>query len=202
MENNDKKIISLNEAFRFKCIRCDYCCGTGPNVSLTIYDIIRLSYALDVDPHVFLRVYTKVIVADVLPFIVLRGDSWGRCVFLGFKDDGTTYCKKHLYRPMKCRFYPLILKAPYTKTLELDLKCPGINEEGEKVKPSLQLYKQYSKELKNHYRILYKKVILEGKDAVQALDEAVESLRDKVKKKKPYWIKKHWLKKLDEEKLD
>jgi Fe-S-cluster containining protein len=193
-----RRLVKPGEKFLFKCIRCDLCCGTGPNVSLTIFDVIRLSYALDVNPHLFLRVYAKVVLADIFPFISLRGDLKGRCVFLGFDDEGNTYCKLYQYRPMKCRLYPLIMRSPSDTTLELDLKCPGVDaSDGEPTQIPLKLYKQYSWEVKKHYSIIYRKIMREGKDAIKALDEAIDELWKLVKKENPRWLDPSWLESLE-----
>ncbi len=192
-----RPIIRVNDKFKFKCIRCDLCCGTGPNVTLTIFDVIRLSYYLDLNPHVFMRLYTKVIVGDLMPFVVLRGDAKGRCVFLGFDKEGKTFCKAYKYRPMKCRLFPLILVSPSSDRLEIDPGCPGVNhEEGEYIGVPIKLYKRYSTEVREHYMILFQKIMNEGKDAIEALDEAVEELRDRVKKKKQFWLDAGWLESL------
>ncbi len=188
------RIVGLHSSFRFRCLRCDLCCGTGPNVTLTVFDVIRLSKERDVNPHVFLRLYTKVIVGDVIPFILLRGDHTGRCVFMGMTEGGETYCKVYRARPLKCRLYPLKLISPSSNMLELDIECPGVDDEGgEPIKPPVKLYKQYSWEIKEHYQLINEKVFQKGLDPLQALYEILDELWEDAKRRAPKWMDLEYL---------
>lgn len=175
------RILREGEKFRFKCIRCDLCCGTGPNVSVTIFDAVRMAERVGVGIEDFIRTYLKVIIADMIPIMTLQGDMKGRCVFLGFDSDGKTYCKIYDARPMKCRVYPLKIFKLSGKDLALDEECPGVGE-GEEVEASGEDVESYRKELKEHYEILTKLIVQGGKEPIEALREALEIAKEKLKK--------------------
>lgn len=169
--------------FRFKCIRCDVCCGTGPNVHLSVFDVVRMAHYLDVDVVTFLHVYTNLIIAAHIPHIGLAGDVNGRCVFLGFDGEGRTYCKIYPARPMKCRLYPGLPIAPGHEELELDTKCPGLEEAGEGEESSVPtgLYRQYVEEMRMHYRFIFEEVVNKGRDPVDALYGVLRKLAEDLK---------------------
>jgi len=195
--------ISIDEPFNFSCIRCDVCCGTGPNVSLTIYDVVRMAKALDVDAKTFLRLYTKVIIADLIPHISLAGDENGRCVFLGFQKnekEEITFCKIYEWRPMRCRLYPVLPIKLGLDHVELDEKCPGLEEHGgKKAFVPRELLKKFNEEVKKHYDILFKKIIVEGKEPMQALDESLDELVYEVKNNSGVrWVSPDYLGELEQ----
>jgi Fe-S-cluster containining protein len=158
---------------RFNCIRCDVCCGTGPNVSLTIFDVIRMAAYVNINWKQFLEIYVDVIIADILPFMKLSGIGKGRCPFLRFDNKGKTYCTIYNARPMKCRLYPYIVMSPSSQVLYIDEKCPGIGE-GSKVRVNQEFLKRYQNELKEHYKRLHKLVIDEGLEPLEALYKALD----------------------------
>ncbi|MEM1620118.1 MAG: YkgJ family cysteine cluster protein [Fervidicoccaceae archaeon] len=155
----------------FECRRCALCCSTGPNVSLTIFDVIRLAERVGVGPRDFLLIYSKVVVADFLPFAVLAGDHRGRCVFLEL-EGGRYRCKVYECRPMRCRLYPALPLSPGLSTLELDEKCPGWFEDERGVIVDAELYETYSREVREHYARLYRLIFEEGLEPFDALVKA------------------------------
>ena len=191
--------IRPGENFRFKCVRCDVCCGTGPNVHLSVFDVVRMARYLDVDVVTFLHLYTNLIVAAHIPHISLAGDVNGRCVFLGFDEEGRTYCKIYPARPMKCRLYPGLPIAPGAERLELDTKCPGLEEAGEGDYSSIPsgLYRAYSEEMRKHYKIVFQKVVEQGMDPVDAIYGILRDLARQLKEgKTPEWADLEWLEKM------
>ncbi|MEB3825586.1 MAG: YkgJ family cysteine cluster protein [Desulfurococcales archaeon] len=156
----------------FKCIRCDVCCGTGPNVSLTIFDVIRLSKFVNVNWRQFIEIYVDVIIADVMPFMKLSGIGKGRCPFLRFDGEDKTYCSVYPARPMKCRFYPFILPSPSSRTFYVDRKCPGVGEGG-MVAPNKEFVERYRFEVREHYRRLHDLIINKGYEPLEALYKAL-----------------------------
>ncbi|MET1100905.1 MAG: YkgJ family cysteine cluster protein [Pyrodictiaceae archaeon] len=165
--------ITPHTRFRFKCLRCDKCCGTGPNVALTVFDIVRIARFLKIHWNEFLKNYTRVIIADMLPFVSLKGDEKGRCPFLSYKPNGETLCVIYPARPMRCRLYPIIVESVSPLRLYLDPKCPGIGEGSEVVIPLNDL-KKYIKERREHYRLLYELIFVEGLEPLEALERAIE----------------------------
>lgn len=148
------------------------CCGTGPNVSITIFDAIRIAKRIDVSIDDFIRTYVRVILADMIPVMSLAGDMKGRCVFLGFDADGKTYCKIYDSRPMKCRIYPLKVVRLDGSEIALDEECPGVGR-GKEVKPPADELKKYIEELREHYRILAELIVEKGEEPLRALREAL-----------------------------
>ncbi len=178
--------LRLDGAFRFKCVRCDYCCGTGPNIALTAYDVIRMSRRLGMYWKSFLETFTNVIIADMLPFISLKGDEKGECLFMERDEEGLTSCRIYDARPMKCRFYPLHVASPSATHVYLDTKCPGVDLGGEERVPT-RLYEQYVWELKNHYSRLHRLVFEEGYEPLQALYKLLDDLWAEAWREKPPW---------------
>ncbi len=189
-------IIRSDTGYKFECIRCDYCCGTGPNVSLTSFDVVRMSRRTGLHWSSFLRYYTNVIVADLIPVITLAGYGKGRCPFLRFTEKGETYCTIYDARPLKCRIYPLHLVSLDTSELVLDEKCPGVGKDGFK-KPPLMLIKQYSLELKEHYKKLYTRIIINNEKPLTALYQVVDELWKNAEHNNPEWASLEYLKRLE-----
>ena len=161
----------------FKCIQCDVCCGTGPNVSLTAYDVIRMASFMNIDWKAFLNLFVDVIIADVMPFMKLSGVGVGRCPFLRFAENDLTYCYIYPARPMKCRLYPFILQSPSSPRLYADPKCPGIGE-GPKVLPSRELLERYRREVRLHYKRLHEMIMEEGMEPLEALYTLLSQLEE------------------------
>ncbi|HEW64218.1 YkgJ family cysteine cluster protein [Fervidicoccus fontis] len=186
---NNMNYIRVGEKFKFKCTRCTLCCGTGPNVSITVFDVIRMSKYLDVNPIQFLKIFTNVIIADLIPVIALKGDIAGRCEFLGFDSNGKTFCKIYKYRPLKCRLYPIKLISPKSNYVYLDTDCPGLYaEDAEFIDFPVDIYKRNAYEVEWQYKKLYEKIFNEGKEPLNALLELIEELYEEAKNKNPSWL--------------
>ncbi len=170
------KEIPIDRKFRFKCTRKAYCCRGGPNVSLTVHDLIRIAKYLKKDWKELIPTYVKVIVADFVPFLTLRGIR-DECIFLRKGKEGYE-CEIYPVRPMRCKLYPIVPKAVGAKEVYLDLKCPGLWEGPEKEVPKDAL-ERYYKEVKEHYERLMK-YVLEGYEPEEALEKVVEELWDEV----------------------
>jgi len=152
-------------------------------VSLTVFDVVRLAKHLNVHPLLFLRVYTKVIIADYIPVVVLQGDPKGRCVFLGL-DREAAYCKVYEHRPMRCRLYPLKPRSPSSTLLELDGKCPGWHKNSTgSILVTLEEYSRYATEVVEHYRMLWHEIFERGEEPVTALYDAIRLVAERVKSK-------------------
>ena len=158
---------------RFRCVRCDLCCGTGPNIALTVFDVVRMARFLRIGWRRFLKAYVKVIVADLIPFLSLRGDERGRCLFLYYKPSGETVCTIYPARPMRCRLYPLLVESLDGETVYLDTACPGVGQGGELRVPR-RLLDQYIWERREHYRRLFRLVVEEGLHPLEALERVLE----------------------------
>lgn len=176
--------LKLNETFKFKCVRCDMCCGTGPNVSLTGYDVVRIARFLRMGWKSFLKAYVNVIVADIFVFMSIKGEH-GKCPFLHYKPSGETLCTIYPARPLRCRLYPLTIESVKPDHVYLDSFCPGAGKGGDR-KPPEKLVKQYAWELKSHYARLAKLVLEEGLEPIQALEKHIEALWSEAEKN-PNW---------------
>lgn len=164
--------LGLNERFRFKCIRCDKCCGTGPNIALTVFDVIRMARFLRIHWREFLKNYVNVIIADLFPVMALRGDEKGHCLFLAYKPSGETLCTIYPARPMRCRLYPVIVESLSPSHVYLDPECPGIGEGGE-VRVPRRLLAQYLWERREHYARIHR-LLGSGLEPLEALEKALE----------------------------
>lgn len=168
------------ERAAFTCVRCDVCCGTGPNVTLTVFDVVRLAKKLNIHPRVLVEGLTNLTVADVLPYVSLAGDSWGRCVFLGFSESGRTYCRVYEARPVRCKLYPTVPEG--VSSLRLDNKCPGVGRGEEQTLVSEELFKQMRSELVEHYKIIFELVFERGLPPLEALFEALRTAYEREKR--------------------
>ncbi len=192
-ESSRYKKINLNGSFKFKCIRCDLCCGTGPNVTLTVFDIVRMAEYLNVHWRTFLYEYTKVLVGDMMVFVALRDKGKGECVFMEY-ENGLTKCRIYPARPMRCRLYPLYLVSPSANYLHLDTECPGVGK-GHEVKVPKKLVERYSFEVKYHYKEIMRLVLDEGLRPLEALEAVLERLWEEAEKGAE-WAKTEFLEKL------
>ncbi len=158
---------------RFRCIRCDMCCGTGPNIALTVFDVVRMARFLRIGWREFVKAYVKVIVADVIPFMSLKGDERGRCLFLYYKPSGETVCTIYPARPMRCRLYPILVEQLDTSVVYLDTVCPGVGQ-GKELRVPRRLVEQYVWERREHYRRLTRLILDEGLHPLEALEAVLE----------------------------
>ena len=166
--------LSAGSKFRFKCTRRGQCCKGGPNVALTVFDVVRIAKYLNKHWSELIPTYIKVIIADMVPFMSLRGIR-DECIFLRHNKDGTVYCEIYPARPMRCRLYPLIPAAPGADYVYLDPKCPGVGTGPEREVPKRALEKYY-REVKEHYNMLMKKILDEGMEPDEALEEVLEEV--------------------------
>ncbi|WP_440059167.1 YkgJ family cysteine cluster protein [Thermogladius sp. 4427co] len=164
--------LSVGNKVRFKCGRSGVCCSSGPNVSLTIYDICRISRFLGVDWREIAGKYFYVVIADYMPIPVLRGID-NRCVFLELKNNIPS-CKIYRARPMRCRLFPFLPVSPGDPTrVHVSKICPSIGK-GPLIDPPWNLLKFYYDEVKKHYRILNELVMEKGLDPLEALEKAID----------------------------
>ncbi len=168
--------VGIGEKVRFQCTRCARCCSTGPNVALTIYDVARIARYLGVPWRVVLFRHVKVIVADMVPFMLLRGIC-DTCVFLEGKP-GSSKCRIYPARPLRCALYPWKPIAPGSESLEVYEKCPGVGN-GDPYAPPRELVEAYYEEIRRHYRAIMERV-LSGTEPSRALEEALEEAYDEV----------------------
>ena len=169
--------LSVDSKFRFKCTRKGQCCKGGPNVALTVFDVVRIARYLNKHWSELIPTYIKVIIADMVPFMSLRGIR-DECIFLRHNEDGTVYCEVYPVRPMRCRLYPLIPAAPGADYVYLDPKCPGVGSGPEREVPRKAL-ERYYQEVREHYKMLMKKILDEGMEPDEALEEVLEEVWEK-----------------------
>ncbi|ABM79936.1 YkgJ family cysteine cluster protein [Hyperthermus butylicus] len=186
--------VPLGGMFRFRCTRCGRCCSGGPNVVLTIFDVVRMARFLRVSWRNFLRGYVKIVVADVYPFMLLRGDERNRCFFLAEKHDGTKLCVIYPARPMRCRLYPILVEDFSVKHVFVDPKSPGVGQGRLRPLPR-RLIEQYVWERKEHYQRLHKLIVNEGLPPLRALYRALEDAWAEAEKG-AQWADLDWLESL------
>ena len=102
--------LKADDRFEFRChpgIACWNACCHGADVTLTPYDILRLSRRLGLRPAEFLERHTVPALHDTtdMPVAKLKmagEDGKGACAFM--KPEG---CSVYADRPITCRYYPL-----------------------------------------------------------------------------------------------
>lgn len=114
--------IKASDSFCFSChkgISCWNVCCHGADITLTPFDILRLSRHLNIRPAQFLQMFTVPAMwhgAD-MPVAKLRmegEDGKGACVFMDDEEGCTVYED----RPVNCRYYPLGLAAVKMKGMD------------------------------------------------------------------------------------
>ncbi len=153
---------------RFQCKRCGRCCSTGPNVAITSFDLVRIALFLRVDPLDLLGSYVRVVVADVIPFMVLEGEG-GVCRFLERSTSGLPVCVVYPVRPLRCRLYPLLVEGG---GLYLDPSCPGVGDGREAIVP-WRLVERYNWERRSYYSRLVELVLGRGLEPLEALEKVI-----------------------------
>ena len=184
------RLLRPGDKIQFKCGRSGVCCSSGPNVSLTVYDICRISKYLGVDWRELAGKKVYVVVADYVPIPILRGLN-NKCVFLEYKN-GVPTCSIYPARPMRCRLFPFIPVSPGNKrVVRVSSICPSVGK-GPLIEPPWRLLEVYYEEVKAHYSKVMELVLNGGLDPVEALEKVL----DEVCEKGEDW---HWdLKKLEE----
>ncbi|MEZ0394431.1 MAG: YkgJ family cysteine cluster protein [Desulfurococcaceae archaeon] len=166
-------IVKRGEKVRFACQRSGKCCSSGPNVSLTAFDICRISKFLGVNWTDLVGDKIYAVIADYFAIPVLRGRN-GRCVFLTRDKEGRPACSIYPARPMRCRLYPFIPVSPGNpNVLEISMNCPGVGK-GPMIDPPWRLLERYYEEVRLHYELLHKLVFEEGLSPIEALERAVD----------------------------
>lgn len=112
--------LTAEDSFCFSCRRENSCwnrCCHGADITLTPYDILRLSKRLDMRPAEFLLEHTFPALWDKadLPVAKLKmgDDGKGACPFM--REEG---CSVYEDRPATCRYYPLGLASVKMKGSE------------------------------------------------------------------------------------
>jgi len=165
-------VLKRGDRVRFSCIACGRCCSTGPNVSLTIFDVCRIAKYMGVNWRDLRGKYVIALIADIIPVPALRGLG-DVCAFLVF-ENGLPRCSVYPARPMRCRLYPFLPASPSKLgVLYLDEMCLGVGE-SEEVEPPWNILEQYYSELREHYKLIYKLVFEEGYEPLEALEKALD----------------------------
>lgn len=167
-------VIKRGEKVNYTCLRSGKCCSSGPNVTLTVYDVCRIARFLNTSWREIAGRYVYVVVADYIPVILLRGIN-SRCVFLK-TINGVPTCTIYPARPMRCRLYPFIPVSPTDKsTLELSTRCPGVGK-GPLQDPPWSELEEYLVEVRKHYSTIYNLVFEKGLEPVKALEKALDDI--------------------------
>ncbi|MBK1725016.1 YkgJ family cysteine cluster protein [Thiocystis violacea] len=106
------KALSAESRIQFRChggLSCFNACCKQADVTLTPYDILRLSRRLGTTTTAFVRDCTVPFQmdGDGLPGVKLKTDDSGACLQL----DGESGCGVYADRPTVCRYYPAALLA-------------------------------------------------------------------------------------------
>ena len=161
----------VSSSFKFRCTRCGLCCSGGPNVSITVFDAVRIASFLKIEPKVFIENYTNIIIADIIPVLALKGDKDGHCLFLYRDVSGKASCAIYPARPLRCRLYPLLVEGLSFNQVYIDPKSPGVGQGFERPLPN-RLIELYIEERLTHYRLLLDLLLNRGLNPVDAIYEA------------------------------
>ena len=174
------RYIKIGGSYKFRCTRCGLCCSGGPNVSVTIFDVIRIARFLRIKPEAVIDNYTNMIIADIIPVLALKGDENGQCLFLYRDVGGKTSCTIYPARPIRCRLYPILVESLSLNHVYIDPKSPGVGRGSEKSLP-IDLIKLYVEEKLSHYRLLLDLLSSKGLNPVDAIYEALRVVLEKDK---------------------
>lgn len=102
MENN---IVGMDDIMTFSCDNCGKCCHKTYALTVTPFDIYRISRQLSITPDEWIDLYGDCYIAEEsrLPHVLIKqiGES-RRCPFLR-----GNYCSVHKVKPDVCAIYPL-----------------------------------------------------------------------------------------------
>lgn len=156
------------------CLSCGAKCCKGPNPSLTIFDILRISSYLKISPIKFIKRYTEVYnhfeyfekifpekfgykVNEVLTILEKYKDVVSKVVLIKLKKKknsidcifltSNNLCSIYPVRPMVCRIYPI-------KLVGIDENCE-LSKRKDLLKEEEELLNVYVSEIYTHYKILY-----------------------------------------------
>lgn len=170
-------IIRKGERIRFKCIRSGTCCTSGPNVSLTSFDLCRISRYLKKPWRELVGRYVNIIIADYYPVITLKSIGLNVCVFLEYSEVDGTYipsCSIYPARPMRCRLFPFIPVSPgNSNAVYVSTICPGVGK-GSEVEPPWSTLEQYLSEVRRHYELLHELIFDKGYEPEKAIEEILD----------------------------
>ena len=166
--------MSINSIKFNICKLCGAKCCKGPNPSLTIFDILRISNFLKISPIEFIIRYTEVYnhfeyfekifperfgyrIDEVLTIFEKYKDIVSKVVLIKLKKKENStdcifltndnLCSIYPVRPMVCRIYPI-------KLVGIDENCE-LSKRKDLLKEEEDLLNVYISEIYTHYKLLY-----------------------------------------------
>lgn len=109
-EDESVKMVSLDDTFKFNCIRCGKCCSCRSDIILTPFDVYQMAKALNISTKEVISKYCHIMYGNNsgLPLITLESDERDLCPFLQFSvTEGKFGCSINTHKPGVCIMHPI-----------------------------------------------------------------------------------------------
>lgn len=109
-EDESVKVVSLDDTFKFNCIRCGKCCSCRSDIILSPFDIYQMAKALNTTTKEVITKYCNISYGNNsgLPIITLASDERNLCPFLKFSvTEGKFGCSINTHKPGVCIMHPV-----------------------------------------------------------------------------------------------
>lgn len=125
-EDENVRVMSLDDTFKFNCTRCGKCCSCRSDIILSPFDIYQIAKALNITTKEVIEEYCNVIYGNNsgLPIITLKSDERDLCPFLKFSvEEGKFGCSINTHKPGVCIMHPIgAVRKFNTETHETESK--------------------------------------------------------------------------------
>lgn len=109
-EDESVRVVSLDDTFKFNCVRCGKCCSCRSDIILTPFDIYQIAKALNITTKEVVMEYCNIMYGNNsgLPLITLKSDERDLCPFLKFSvEEGKFGCSINTHKPGVCIMHPI-----------------------------------------------------------------------------------------------
>ena len=105
-EELEKKLLDLDDTFKFKCRRCGKCCKNQQEVIFTARDLFNIAHKKDITTGQAIKQYGEAYIgpSSLVPLArMVPNGPHGNCPLMN--EDGR--CSVHDCKPVVCALYPL-----------------------------------------------------------------------------------------------
>jgi len=109
-QDENVRVVSLDDTFKFNCVRCGKCCSGRSDIILTPFDIYQIAKALGITTKEVINNYCNVLYGNNsgLPLVTLASDERDLCPFLQFSvTEGKFGCSINTHKPGVCIMHPV-----------------------------------------------------------------------------------------------
>lgn len=125
-EDESVRVVSLDDTFKFNCIRCGKCCSCRNDIILSPFDVYQIAKALNITTKDVIMKYCRITYGNNsgLPLITLESDERDLCPFLKFSvEEGKFGCSINTHKPGVCIMHPIGAARKFnTETHETESK--------------------------------------------------------------------------------